>query len=442
MFDFKSVELSFIFDKEISLRNYIESGFFERLSQTKKFKIYLLSGESPVDSNLKISRLKVTRLGRTLLSINSNLYWIKIRKRSSIYQTLTNFKYFVGCSSFAVGATRRSGIKVTIGIAWILRLFQIHKLGFPWLSLILRRPAFNGTKIIYITVGGPLSISDALWKFCKKSGLPFGLIYDNWDGIATKAVLQYKPNMVGVWGEQGAQIAERLHDLKKKQIALVGNPKIDFIVEETQKLETENRKDMVLFAGGSIDYKAELNFLEFTHEFMKRVSSGLHLRYLPHPKLYEMALKNQEWFFSRGIVILNGAENASKGAECNLFIRSLFLYPKLYAKSVVLISSFSTMNIEAALVGVPSIALNLSYPNLGRQSRHVTKYMEHLKGPDLDRLLYVVNSNLELSEVLTVLLTESASKYSRYHKEDSFRSFYDCSRTFDEKFADYLDALG
>ena len=47
------------------------------------------------------------------------------------------------------------------------------------------------------------------------------MIMGNWDNVASKGVLRFRPDFLGVWGEQTLQ-AIKIHKFKENQVHLLG----------------------------------------------------------------------------------------------------------------------------------------------------------------------------------------------------------------------------
>ena len=207
-------------------------------------------------------------------------------------------------------------------------------------------------------------MNDVLFNLAKKRSIPFGIVFENWDNIFTKAVFNEKPRSVGVWGQQAVEYAEKVHKLTSDRVKFIGSPRVDFLIEKYERLPKLKLKDRtgILFAGGSINLREEIAILEKLCTYLKTLEHKLYLSYLPHPKYYREIFTQQEKFARQGIKLLP----TSKSTNHKDFPQPprLEKYPEYYAEARLTISSFSTMNLESYLLKIPTIAIDLQYPSL------------------------------------------------------------------------------
>ena len=72
-------------------------------------------------------------------------------------------------------------------------------------------------KVLYVTVGGTNSISDLLVKkFSKHTEI--STIIENWDNMSSKAVFDYPPLRIGVWGDQSINFGRHIHKIDSNKI--------------------------------------------------------------------------------------------------------------------------------------------------------------------------------------------------------------------------------
>ena len=66
-----------------------------------------------------------------------------------------------------------------------------------------------------------------LVRISKKIDKKILFIIDNWDNLSSKTVFFEKPDAITVWGNQSKKHAEKIQDMKKKNIFFLGSPKFD-----------------------------------------------------------------------------------------------------------------------------------------------------------------------------------------------------------------------
>lgn len=74
-------KILFLFDHPLALRSYIETGLIDELNQNYEISLFLL-GSNDENSSKEILNLRINAVESFILSIYSNIYWIKIAKKS------------------------------------------------------------------------------------------------------------------------------------------------------------------------------------------------------------------------------------------------------------------------------------------------------------------------------------------------------------------------
>jgi hypothetical protein len=91
----------------------------------------------------------------------------------------------------------------------------------------------------------------------------------------------------------------------------------------------------------------------------------------------------------------------------NLQLPSIELYKECYEGAVLVVSPLSTMNLEAGILGIPTIGLNSTEKSmLGRKKPFVSRVQDHLDDLENRGIMRIVNSPNELILELTPLLNE------------------------------------
>ncbi len=230
----------------------------------------------------------------------------------------------------------------------------------------------------------PTGINDPFWSdaltICKRNKIPSLTLTVNWDNIAHKIFL-VQPDLLGVWGEQGYLFARLLQKIPVDKIVNVGTPRFEAYrtvkasrIEARKQVDFPEEKRILLFAGAGVAFD-EVSLIE---EFEKGCRDGtlpsdLYLVYKPHPKRHkrvaEPPLKPETYKYVQ--VLQNSGYTP------------LQQYPILLSAVDGLITPFSTMLLEGALMGLPAIGLAYDDPNHGDFSWSNARMNNHLH-PMLD----------------------------------------------------------
>ena len=265
-------------------------------------------------------------------------------------------------------------------------VFALHRLGASGVvSLILERflywTARDSLKLSEFPDVAllPTGINDLIWddtvSYCRSYGVPSLSVTINWDNIAHKAFLQ-KPDLLGVWGEQGYLFARLFQRIPAKNIVTVGSPRFEnyhrIFVEKDEarfKLALPNDKKIIMFAGAGVVFDEVSLIEEFEGACRKGIlPPNLLMVYKPHPKRHkraaEPALRPNEYHFVR---VWQETE-----------LTPLEKYPVLLAAMDAMVSPFSTMLMEGALMGLPALGLAYDDPKHGDYSWTNARMNSHL----------------------------------------------------------------
>ena len=91
-------------------------------------------------------------------------------------------------------------------------------------------------------------------------------IIDNWDNLTTKTYYKFKPDYLGVWGNQTKNHAIQIHNFKKDKIFKIGNCRFDNYFDlKLKKL----KKNYILFLSGNIRVD-EKYYLELLNKILRK----------------------------------------------------------------------------------------------------------------------------------------------------------------------------
>lgn len=213
-------------------------------------------------------------------------------------------------------------------------------------------------------------------KSARHSEIPTLMIINGWDNLTSKGIIIYKPDFLGVWSLWHKRYAKEIHQIPEEKVFLLGAPHFEkyFRLEAVdtaafkKSLGVPLDKKLILFGGCSrpVDEVYLLGLLEETVE--KGELKDFHVIYRPHP--WRQPPVAEEYFYDKNFQHVT-MDPQLKEVYCNFKLKGikssqqntlpgLEYYPKLFAVVDVMVSSLSTILIEAALNGKPSLALAFS----------------------------------------------------------------------------------
>lgn len=124
-------------------------------------------------------------------------------------------------------------------------------------------------------------------NFCRNNKIKSYFITDNWDNLSSKSIIEDKPDIVGVWGEQAKKHASEIQNFTENQIITLGSPRFDIIYERRDKIIQQHHKfDYVLFLGHLFDWNEEavIEILDNEISSKKEFYNNTKIIYRPHPQ--------------------------------------------------------------------------------------------------------------------------------------------------------------
>jgi hypothetical protein len=415
-----------LFDHPLALRSYTETGLIDEFNRDYDISIIVM-GNIDNYSN-QIMNLRISKIESFILSIYANIYWIKIAEKSlsiqnRVWHSKNKFKGFFSAPRIAIFYSRFfSAIPVK---AFSLLLFRI----FKFLDLKVKK--LNPSKIVYITVGGTLTISDFLYTRYRP-GIELITILENWDNMSSKAVFAFPPKKIGVWGDQSVNFAERIHDIKRGHVKPIGNPRIDWLLDN---VERKQNKTSIFFGGGSVDLDAEIEFLIATLEIAKKFE--LKIDYLPHPKNYRNI---QKFIVHKNLSEINFIGDFHALNSINqILLPKLIDYVNPFQSAKIFVSSLSTMNLEAALLKIPSIAIDLR-TNLRVLPNKISDRHDHIFEAKQMGIFNFVSSITEYEVLLKNLLESNGIENPKYNSKSDLNYFVKTDKPFINNFLKLINS--
>jgi hypothetical protein len=365
--------LIIIFDHKLSLRSYLETEVIKELSSKFYLKIKVFGNLDYDFQNLdhyseNMEFINLTKIQRFILSIYANSYWWKVAEKSLSIQNRT--WYYKKGKISVVNASAVGKILSNLSMTPLIKL-SIFSLKNILNNLYSQITDKISTTILYVSTGGTNSISDQLAVYFSNLGIKVFTVVENLDNISSKGIFAYPPNLVGVWGKQSIKFAAKIHEVDSNAVIAIGNPRVEWLINN---VVFEGERNDIFFGGGSVDFSSELEYLKIAIRVAEQ--NRIKLFYLPHPKCYDLANFYISKLRSESLILLcrnNVSNQWELGSLPNL---KDYLYP--YSKAKIFISSFSTMNVEAALLGIKSLVIDLKTRTSPIENR-ISQRHDHIK---------------------------------------------------------------
>lgn len=185
-------------------------------------------------------------------------------------------------------------------------------------------------------------------------GIPSAMIVTHWDYFTKKGLLREVPNKVYVWGDDMHASATRSRTTVPEQLEIVGAPQFDRYRRTEPKAAQDLRnklgvaKDeiLLLFAGTSAPFDEETVVAELEAYIKRSGLSGIRIAYRRHPRAWSRRSKANLRETAGDWLIFDDSKHTSPEH-----------FVALLSASDGIISPFSTMIIEAALCGKPSLCI-------------------------------------------------------------------------------------
>ncbi len=202
------------------------------------------------------------------------------------------------------------------------------------------------------------SYSHMVIRSALQLGIPIAMVVTHWDYFSKKGLLRVKPDRIYVWGESMRELAVSSNRLDPEMIRVVGVPHFERYIGAVEKRRESARVRLgvptgamaLLFAGTGAPYD-ELTILRRLDTVLGR-KNGVETRiiYRPHPRAW--ARRRAEHFDVNtlaSVIVDLPAQDAPTPFEH---------YLDLMAAIDGIVSPFSTMILEGALCGKPSLCVS------------------------------------------------------------------------------------
>lgn len=291
-------------------------------------------------------------------------------------------------------ATRRVTVRARAEVASLRALGRVTDLERAVVAMETRLPLnVQSVALLHLrpdVLVTPTFIHDdcevELAKAARSCGVPVLAVPSSWDTLTSKGCFLVAPDMVAVWGQDSRRHAVEHHGLPPARVVVTGPPHFDMYASDYYRQEARGdfllrhglspALRVILFAGTTVTYwPDEFDQLRALSRLMERgtaLSQRL-LWYRPHPRRSVSDIAEVAALPCVYVDPLTRGGGYSVRPDDLLFCRSL-----LDACDGV-VTAFSTMIIEAALLGKPSVvvAFGLGDPGFGSVVQHAE--YEHMR---------------------------------------------------------------
>jgi hypothetical protein len=177
----------------------------------------------------------------------------------------------------------------------------------------------------------------------------------SWDNLTARGLYHYKPNIILVWNKQHAYEANKIHNIKRKNIQISGSPFMDKWFSLSSKIDTSEifkkklgldaNKPLITYLGSAKNITStESIIVENLSEELKKL--GIQIIVRPHPSNY-MQFKSIE---KRVKIIPNNGNLPDTTESKKLMIETI-------SNSIATIGINTTAMLDSLILGSPAFAI-------------------------------------------------------------------------------------
>jgi len=261
----------------------------------------------------------------------------------------------------------------------------------------------------------------ALLREAKRLGIRNGAMVSSWDNFYSKTFLRVFPDRLFTQTKSLAEQAVRSADLDPKRITTVGVPQYDRHFKKSDVISREEflkeiggdpNKKLILYAlSGKVGMDTDAAMLEILHRAMTEKKFGENVQVLirPYPKSDFSEGRIEKMQTKYGFLSYSASGSVGAGKDRWEFDeRSLKLLLNSLAHSDVVVSTYSTFFIEAAIFDKPIVAVAFDGQKKSDSSNSAERFFmwDHLKEIGKHNAIVRAKSEPEFLSAITSALKD------------------------------------
>jgi hypothetical protein len=165
-------------------------------------------------------------------------------------------------------------------------------------------------------------------------------------------------------------------------------------------------------------------------------SIGSIVEYLPHPKSYKHIEKLIKDVSSKNLKVLGNYTNKIETDSANLPKLDIYIDP--FENCKVFTSPLSTMNLEASLLGIPSIALDIS-TKINLPDNKISDRHDHIHDIRDTEVFYFIENVEEYEKLLVSLMSTTLSPIGSTAKQKILTYLVNSNSDYTEKLLNLIN---
>lgn len=285
------------------------------------------------------------------------------------------------------------------------------------------------------------SYSHMILKSAENLGNKTAMIVSHWDYFSKKGLLRINPDKIFVWGEEMRQSAIKKNGLESDTVSILGAPQLDKYAGQGRESDKKKSKEklglpadkiILLFAGTSTPFD-ELCLLEKLDKYLTELNKNKEILivYRPHPMAWDRATRKKIDVKNLENVVLDSQRKIAGGARRHHSDNIHYL--NLMNAIDGLVTPFSTMMLESALCGKPSLCV--AFPDgVNKWDLSEAPNREHIKPLLKKSWLTCCTDESKVKEVFKQFLELLGSKQNSEVIRESIKEtiFYD-EKTYSQR---------
>jgi hypothetical protein len=274
--------------------------------------------------------------------------------------------------------------------------FLDRKLLFPHDPAITEFLRRNGAHLVLAPASAMDTYSHLALRSAAHLGIPSAMVVSHWDYFSKKGLLRVQPDRIYVWGDDMRRSAIDGSRLDPRRIEVLGAPQFEKYLRADPNRRARARSRLgvspstrlVLFPGTSAPFDELAVLALLDREITGNASlHQVRLLYRPHPRAWARAVATD--VDPRALDNVDVDDPAGPGASSDEH------YMDLMAAIDAVVSPFSTMTLEAALCGKPSLCTGFADDVNSWNFREATN-SDHIRGVQGKRWLTICSERSSL----------------------------------------------